>query len=146
MSAATPEQSQAGLDAAVNGGEALIGLATLGKTAAALGLILVIIFVAAAILRRWGLPHQRPGRHLRVVGSTAVGAKERVVIVELEHTWLVLGVGAGQVNKLHEMPAPEEPIATKSSGGPGFDEGDSFAARFAKALRHNVGISQRGKQ
>lgn len=145
MTEAIPEQPQAGLDAAVSGGESLIGMATLGKTAAALGLILVIILVAAAVLRRWGLPHQRHGRHLRVVGSTAVGTKERVVIVEVEHTWLVLGVGGGQVNKLHEMPAPDEHRESVTPGGPGFDAGDAFGTRFAKAVRHNAGLGRRGK-
>ncbi|MDI5922807.1 flagellar biosynthetic protein FliO [Halomonas sp. LR5S13] len=145
MTEATSEQSQAGLDAAVSGGEALIGMATLGKTAAALGLILVIILVAAAVLRRWGLPHQRHGRHLRVVGSTAVGTKERVVIVEVEHTWLVLGVGGGQVSKLHDMPAPDEHPEPSPSGGPGFEAEDSFKTRFAKAVRHNAGLGRRGK-
>ncbi|SEL74213.1 flagellar biosynthetic protein FliO [Halomonas daqiaonensis] len=145
MTEATPQQPQAGLDAAVSGGEALIGMATLGKTAAALALILVIILVAAFVLRRWGLPHQRHGRHLRVVGSTAVGTKERVVIVEVEGTWLVLGVGAGQVSKLHDMPAPEEPRKPSSSNGAGFEAGDSFGTRFAKAVRHNASLGRGGK-
>lgn len=145
MNEALPEQSQGGLDAAVTGGETLIGMATLGKTAAALGLILVIILVAAAVLRRWGLPHQRHGRHLKVVGSAAVGTKERVVIVAVDHTWLVLGVGGGQVNKLHDMPAPDESQATDNTAGPGFEAEDSFSTRFAKALRHNAGLGRRGK-
>ncbi len=145
MTEATPVQPQAGLDAAVSGGESLIGMATLGKTAAALGLILVIILVAAAVLRRWGLPHQRHGRHLRVVGSTAVGTKERVVIVEVEHTWLVLGVGGGEINMLHEMPAPDEHRESVTAGGPEFDAGDSFGTRFATAVRHNAGLGRRGK-
>lgn len=145
MTEATPEQSQAGLDTAVSGSEALIGMATLGKTAAVLVLILVIILVAAAALRRWGLPSQRHGRHLRVVGSAAVGTKERVVIVEVENTWLVIGVGAGQVNKLHHMPAPDEQRDPAPPGGPGFEAEDSFGTRFAKAVRHNVSLGQRGK-
>ncbi|SFT55901.1 flagellar biosynthetic protein FliO [Halomonas saccharevitans] len=145
MSEGATDTSSAGLDAAVSGGESLIGMATLGKTAAALGLILVIILVAAAVLRRWGLPHQRHGRHLRVVGSTAVGTKERVVIVEVEDTWLVLGVGGGQVNKLHDLPAPASPQESTPSKGPSFAPGDAFATRLAKAIRHNAGIDRGGK-
>ncbi|MEQ6887213.1 flagellar biosynthetic protein FliO [Halomonas sp. CS7] len=145
MSAGATDTSSAGLDAAVSGGESLIGMATLGKTAAALGLILVIILVAAAVLRRWGLPHQRHGRHLRVVGSAAVGTKERVVIVEVEETWLVLGVGGGQVNKLHDLPAPAEPRASEPANGPDFEAGDAFATRLAKAIRHNAGLNRGGR-
>jgi len=145
MSEGATDTSSAGLDAAVSGGESLIGMATLGKTAAALGLILVIILVAAFVLRRWGLPHQRHGRHLRVVGSAAVGTKERVVIVEVEDTWLVLGVGGGQVNKLHDLPAPAAPQESTPSKGPSFESGDTFAKRLAKAIRHNAGIDRGGK-
>lgn len=130
------------LESVAAGGEALIGMATLGKTAAALALVLVMILVAAALMRRWWLPHQRQGRHLRVVGSTAVGTRERVVIVEVEETWLVLGVGTGQVNKLHELPAPEGAAPPTRAAGAGFQPGDSFATRFAKALRHNAGAGR----
>ncbi|QFU00125.1 Flagellar protein FliO [Halomonas sp. THAF5a] len=143
MSAAATDTPAADLDAVVAGGESLIGMATLGKTAAALALILVIILVATAVLRRWGLPHQRHGRHLRVVGSAAVGTKERVVIVEVEGSWLVLGVGGGQVNKLHDLPAPVDAGQDTSPGGPGFAPGDAFATRLAKAIRHNAGLGGR---
>ncbi|WP_434634212.1 flagellar biosynthetic protein FliO [Chromobacterium sp. CV08] len=44
---------------------------------------------------------------IRVVGGTMVGQKERVVIVELEGEWLVLGVTPQQVNLLSKMPRPE---------------------------------------
>jgi flagellar protein FliO/FliZ len=33
-----------------------------------------------------------------------VGPRERVVIVEVEDTWLVVGVAPGRVNALHQMP------------------------------------------
>ncbi|HSP58483.1 MAG TPA: flagellar biosynthetic protein FliO [Halomonas sp.] len=139
------DAAEAGMEGITAGGDALIGLATLGKTAAALVLIVVIILVATALLRRWGLPHQRQGHLLRVVASTAVGTKERVVVVEVENTWLVLGVGGGQVNKLHELDAPPPAEAPRAAGA-GFAEGDSFGARFAKALKHNAGLAKANGQ
>lgn len=132
--------SAGGLDAVATG-DTLIGLATLGKTAAALALIVVIIVVASAVLKRVGVNRQAHGGRLRVVGGTSVGNRERVVIVQVEETWLVLGVGGGQVSKLHELPAPA-PAGETTGGGPAFGEGDSFAARFAKALKHNSGLGR----
>lgn len=41
---------------------------------------------------------------MRVVGATAVGGRERVVIVEVGSTWLVLGVAPGRVSALAEIP------------------------------------------
>src|SRR5690554_6167846 len=89
--------------------ETIAGLTVLGKTAAALLFILALLAVGAWLARRLRLPQALPGRHLRVVSQTAVGARERVVVVDVGGTWLVLGVGGGQVNRLHEMPAPPHP-------------------------------------
>jgi flagellar protein FliO/FliZ len=43
-----------------------------------------------------------------VVGSTAVGTRERVVVVEVDGTWLLLGVGGGNVRLLHSQPRPAD--------------------------------------
>lgn len=117
--------------------DALLGMAALGKTAAALALVIALILLCAALLRRWGNRHARQGVRLQVVGSTAVGNRERVVIVDVEGTWLVLGVGSGQVSKLHELPAPPEPEADRSGTV------EPFAQRFAQALKrqHNPSAS-----
>lgn len=51
---------------------------------------------------------------MRVVGATPIGARERIVIVELGQTWLVLGVTPNSINTLAEMPRqplpPGKPI------------------------------------
>lgn len=127
----------AALDTAAASGDALLGMAAMGKTAAALALVVGIILLCSYLVKRLG-----PGRHLqhqrlKVVGSTAVGGRERVVIVEVEDTWLVLGVANGQVNKLHELPAPDEPTEPPPASFQA--QGTSFANRFAQALKHNAG-------
>jgi flagellar protein FliO/FliZ len=67
----------------------------------ALGLVLAAIAAFAWMLRR--LTPGAIGTHgwLRVVGGAMVGPKERVVLVEIGDTWLVLGVAASSVNLLH---------------------------------------------
>ena len=112
----------------------LMGLAVLGKTALALGLVIAVILACSYLLRRINAARGRGDRHLKVVTSTAIGQRERVVIVEVEGTWLVLGVGGGQVTRLHELPAPSEPERAESASG----EAPGFAARFATALRANA--------
>ncbi|SFH45124.1 flagellar biosynthetic protein FliO [Modicisalibacter xianhensis] len=114
-------------------GDTLLGLATLGKTALALALVIGVILLCSALLKRVGPGRTGHNRHLKLVASTAVGQRERVVIVEVEGTWLVLGVGGGEVTRLHEMPAPEP----HEPAGPAADA-DGFAARFATAMRHNA--------
>ncbi|MGL6216368.1 flagellar biosynthetic protein FliO [Billgrantia desiderata] len=144
MSNTPSTETPAGIDVLAVGGDALVGMATLGKTAAALALVIAIILICTALLKRWNPQQRAAGGHLRVVGSVAVGTRERVVIVEIEDTWLVLGVGGGQVNKLHERQAPARPadgtVDTQI-------EDERFAVRFARALKHNAGLggSRRGE-
>lgn len=120
---------------AVGSSDALLGMAALGKTAAALAFVIALILVCTVLLKRFNKRQARHGAHLEVVSSTAVGTRERVVIVELDGTWLVLGVGNGRVNKLHERPAPAQ--ATHSAPPPA----SGFSARFARALRQSGSVS-----
>ena len=48
---------------------------------------------------------------LRIVGGAMVGPKERVVLVEVGDTWLLLGVAASSVNLLHTLPKPPQSAA-----------------------------------
>lgn len=80
---------------------------------AALSLALILGgFVAVAwLVRRW-LPGVGGQGAIRVVGSAAVGSRERVVVVEVADTWLVVGVGGGQVRALHTLARPVAGAAT----------------------------------
>ncbi len=64
-------------------------------------------FVAVAWLVRRYLPGMGTQGAVKVVGTTPVGARERVVVVEVDGTWLLLGVGGGNVRLLHTLPKPE---------------------------------------
>ena len=131
MSAKT-ENAQQAMNA-IQSSDSLLGLAALGKVALSLALIIGLILLASRLMRRLRPGQANAAKALQVVAGTAVGNRERVVIVEVADTWLVLGVGGGQVNKLHEMPAPE-PDSTVTMDL----EGESFAQRFAGALKHNA--------
>lgn len=72
-------------------------------------LVLILgLFVLAAWLFKRYLPQTGKGGPLKVVSATMVGPRERVVVVEVEDTWLVLGVGGGQVRTLHTLRKPGE--------------------------------------
>ena len=81
------------------------------------GLAIVLALLVGAL---WLLKQltQRRGESsglMRVVAGTAVGPRERVVIVEVGSTWLVLGVAPGRVSPLAEVPrqvAPPAPAGT----------------------------------
>lgn len=63
-------------------------------------------FVAVAWFGRRYLPGLGSQGVVKVVGATAVGSRERVVLIEVEGTWLLLGVGGGNVRLLQTLPKP----------------------------------------
>lgn len=74
-----------------------------------LGLLLVLGLIAACawLLKRMARGGLSGAAGMRVVGGLMVGPKERVVVIELDGNWLVLGVTAAQVSLLHTMQKPE---------------------------------------
>ncbi|MFA5495384.1 MAG: flagellar biosynthetic protein FliO [Porticoccaceae bacterium] len=127
------------------GSDALAGLAMLGKTAAALAFVIAVILLCSYLLRRVNRPGGLAGQQLQVVSSVAVGQKERVVVVEVAGTWLVLGVAGGQISNLHQLPAPgaephpePSPAAPERRAGGGTD-GSGFAGRFIQVLDRRNG-------
>jgi flagellar protein FliO/FliZ len=87
-----------------------------------LGLALVLMMVAAAawLLRRLGLGATRSDGTVTVRGGVAVGQRERVIVVEIDDTWLVIGVAPGRVNALHALPRPPGARATKEAASQPF--------------------------
>ena len=44
---------------------------------------------------------------MKVVGGVALGPRERIVLVEVGDTWLVIGLVPGQIRTLYKMPKGE---------------------------------------
>lgn len=97
------------------------------------GLAVVLSFIIGGLylLKRLSGPRGAASGLLRVVSATAVGPRERVVMVEVGDTWLVVGVAPGQVRHLHTMErmAMHEPAA-----GAGDLSGGNFAGRLKKLM------------
>jgi flagellar protein FliO/FliZ len=123
--------------------EPVPSFAAAGLLQAGLGLavVLALIFGCAWVARRFGLMQQGgSGRLVKVVSSAMVGQRERVVVVEVGSTWLVLGVAAGQVRALHSMPAealPEAHGAAAMSSTSGMS-GRFGAGAFSQKLLESI--------
>jgi flagellar protein FliO/FliZ len=75
-----------------------------------LGLVLALFFGGAYLLRRLngGKNFGRTGP-LKILGGLMIGPRERIVLVEIGETWLVVGVVPGQIKTLHTLPKGELP-------------------------------------
>jgi flagellar protein FliO/FliZ len=83
--------------------------------------ILALLFACLWVLKKLTAQRGAAAGLLRVVAATAVGTRERVVIVEIGSTWLVLGVAPGHVSALAEIPrqpVPEPPPGAGATAMP----------------------------
>lgn len=120
--AAQAAQAQTGAVPTAGMGQMLFGLA------AVIGLVLALAWVA----RRMGLQAPTQSPLLRRIATLAVGARERIMIVEAGDQWLVVGVTAQNIQTLHTLPKGETPAAPaiRLSGG--------FAALLQKARNQHA--------
>lgn len=84
-------------------------------------LVLAAIVLVAWLLKRINMPQNAAGSALKVVSGVAVGQRERIVLVEVNDTWLVVGVAPGQVTALHTMPKNMLPPAATDTAPSGAD-------------------------
>ncbi|MDD5241204.1 MAG: flagellar biosynthetic protein FliO [Sulfuricella sp.] len=95
--------------------------------------MLAVIVGAAWLLRRLSPGQMGAGGVVRVIGGVALGPKERLVLVEIGETWLVLGVAPGQVNTLHTLTKPEGGVRATEAASPGVEHG--FSVWLKKAMQ-----------
>lgn len=76
-----------------------------------LAVVIAVLIGGLWLLKRVQNTGTRNPNLVRVVGGTALGPRERVVIVELGQNWLVLGVTPNCITTLSEMPRQPLPQA-----------------------------------
>ena len=74
---------------------------------AGLGVVLLLVVGSLYLLKRLAAPRGAAAGMLHIVAATAVGARERVVVLEVGENWLILGVAPGRVTSLSQMPRQE---------------------------------------
>ena len=99
-----------------------------------LTLVLALIFLCAWAARRFGLQQPGSSRLLKVISSTMVGQRERVVVVEIGGSWLVLGVAAGQVRALHTLPAENRSEAVAAPATNGVTGAGAFSQKLLESI------------
>jgi flagellar protein FliO/FliZ len=117
-----------------------LGFGAVLQTVFGLVLVIAVVFGCAWLARRLGLQHGPKSALVKTVGGASLGGKERVAVVEIGDTWLVLGAAPGNVRLLHTMPAGETPAAAAAAGrasGPNLQ--GNFGQRFRDALKHEAG-------
>ena len=95
----------------------------------ALAFVLALIAGAVWLLRRSGLaPLARNSQILSVAGQLPLGPRERVVVVEIEGRWLVVGISPSGMTRLASMPKGTSVRPGAMSPEPGLQVPAPFAA------------------
>lgn len=99
-----------------------------------LAMVLALVVILAWLVRRLNGARFAGARNLRLVAGISLGSRERILVVEVGETQLVVGVAPGRVQTLHVLDqplagtAPEQPV-----------EGGSFSGRLAQLMGRGGG-------
>nr|WP_322031781.1 flagellar biosynthetic protein FliO [Paraburkholderia sp. J76] len=112
-----------------------LGFGAVVQTVLGLALVIGVVFGCAWLARRLGLQGGPKNALVKTVGGASLGGKERVAVVEIGDTWLVLGAAPGNVRLLHTLPAADLPagVAAAAPNAPALS--GTFAQRFRDALK-----------
>lgn len=97
-----------------------------------LGLIIVLLCIVALawLAKRFNRLQSTPDGSLQVLGGMSMGARERIVLVQVGTKQLLLGVAPGQINTLHVL---DEPLEAVSDVHPRM-HGQGFAEKLSAAI------------
>jgi flagellar protein FliO/FliZ len=121
-----------------------LGVGAVLQTIVGLLVVIGLVFGCAWLARRFGLQPGNRGGLVKTIGGASLGGKERVAVVEIGDTWLVLGAAPGNVRLLHTMPAGSVPadglaVTAPQNDGARAPLPGTFAQRFRDALKGEVG-------
>ena len=143
---ATPEQ-QAALAgarpaAAIDPAQAPTAGGSLLTTVFSLILVLGLLIGLAWLLKRFGPKTITGGANVKMVGALSVGARERILVVEVGEHWIVVGASPGRMNALATLPRQENAAGfdtAPAAGMPGALPGANFAEWFKQTIEKRNG-------
>jgi flagellar protein FliO/FliZ len=97
------------------------------------GILLLILFIGWVAKRTGFAPQSKNNKLLKVTASCQVGRGEKVVVVEVDNTWLVLGVTSHQITPLHTLNAP--PVVTTADEVTASQKPTDFGQLLKKVLK-----------
>ena len=102
-----------------------------------LGLLLVIglIFVLAWLMRRVQRIGPGNGQVIELVGSRALGPRDRLVLVQVGEEQILLGITSGRITPLHVLKTPVDAVKTEAA-----------TPEFAQRLMELLGKDQKDKK
>lgn len=129
------EESAAARDAAANTARAPDTLATVMSLGAGLLAVVAIIYGCAWLIRRMSGMTGMNNNAIKVVSVLAIGARERIALVEVGQQQILLGITPTAIRTLHVF---DEPVVDPGSAGSG-----DFARKLQSMIGKNWSAPER---
>ena len=107
-----------GAPAVAQDGASPVGATSVLQVLTGLAVVLFLVVGTAWLLRRIGRVPGLSNQAIRTIGALAVGTRERVVLLEVGGTWILVGVAPGQVRSLATLPKGEVGAAETQASEP----------------------------
>ena len=115
-----------------------VGVDVILQLVLSMALVIGVIILFAWLMRRVGSFSGQAGGTLRILGGLSLGTREKLVLVKVGDTQLLLGVAPGRVSKLHVLDAPViqegSPEGSKDS-----ESKENGTVRFSDRLKTALG-------
>ncbi|HEY8328638.1 MAG TPA: flagellar biosynthetic protein FliO [Rhodanobacter sp.] len=96
--------------------------------------IIGLILAAGWLTRRMQRRHGVAGRRIRCVETFAVGARERLLLLDADGKRLLIGMGPGGMRTLHVYDgAPAEPVSIEQPAAPSLPAFGELLARWKRS-------------
>lgn len=110
-----------------------------GMARVIIGLVVVLVLIAGLMLalRRMGGVGGSANGQMRVLGALSVGQREKVVLVKVGSTQLLVGVAPGRVQTLHMLDEPLEGLEADATRAAPDMQGSPFAERLRRMMQQH---------
>ncbi|KQW97286.1 hypothetical protein ASC94_08500 [Massilia sp. Root418] len=103
-------------------------------------LVLALLVGLAWLLKRFGPKTITGGANVKLVGALSVGARERILVVEVGEHWIVVGASPGRMNALATLPRQENAAGfDMAANGASALPGGNFAEWFKQTIEKRNG-------
>lgn len=103
-----------------------------------LGVVIGLLYLSLHALRRIGGARGRGAALMKIRGATAVGPRERVVLLEVADKIIVLGIAPGRISTLHTLDSADLPADDEGNGPPPAPAGKDFQAWLKQTLERRT--------
>ncbi len=79
--------------------------------------VLTFIFVLMYVLKKLKLAKYAQNRHIRIINSVPIGGKEKILLLEVNNTFLLLGATPNHIETLYVFDELKETQTVTANGG-----------------------------